>query len=65
MEFKEAARIASQLKGRKVIDAKAGTSRAAYPEEIEAAAMIDSLIFQLKARIGVAKAEAAEQTGAK
>lgn len=51
MEFKAAADLVKRLKQRQVTDAKAGHTRSPTDLELEAAAMIDSLLFQLNSRI--------------
>lgn len=47
-----------RLRGRKVVDALHGTTRGASDEEIEAAGIIESLVFQLDCRIQVEKEKA-------
>lgn len=63
MEFKAINDLIIRLRARKVEDAIAGSMRDPDPLELEAAATIESMLFQLNARIGVAKAENKEATG--
>lgn len=55
--FKSAKNLSTKLKLPKILDAKAGHFRPASEYEIEAAVMIDSLVFQLECRIEAAKSE--------
>lgn len=63
MEFATTKAFINELRGRKTVDAKAGHTRDANEYEIRAAAELESLLFQLSARIGVARAESKEAVG--
>lgn len=56
MEFKATKKAIDALRARKVVDEKAGTTRDPAPLELEAAAIIESLLFQLNSRIEKAAA---------
>lgn len=55
MTFEKAENLIRSLKAPKILDAKDGVMRPANEYELEAAAMIESLLFQLKARIEASK----------